>query len=258
MAEQADQEATAAASEATANAGDAAGTGSDTSNEWFQAIQTGCGFIGKKVGMTRMPDGDFLAAVTLIKLEPQKITAVRTQAKNGYNAIQIGYYPKRPVRLTKPIIGQLRKAGLEDNFARFKEFRIAQPVDDQCIGKDLTISMVEDALADVKLLDVQGITKGRGFQGAIKRWGSKTGRSTHGSRFHRRPGSLGQRAAPGRVFKNRKQPGQMGGVKRTVQNMRVLAIDKELNVIAVCGSVPANKGSYLVISPAVKHRKLTG
>lgn len=230
----------------------------DKTGNWLVAIQADCGFVGKKIGMTRMPDGDSLAAVTLIKLEKQKVTAVRTIAKNGYNAVQIGYYPKRPVRLGKPDIGRLRKAGIEDSFARFREFRVAQSVDDQHIGKDLTINMVADALAEAKLLDVQGITKGRGFQGAIKRWGSKTGRSTHGSRFHRRPGSLGQRAAPGRVFKNRKQPGQMGGVRCTMQNMRVLAIDKELDLIAVRGSVPANKGAYVIMRPAVKHRTRAG
>ena len=220
--------------------------------------QGDCGFIGKKIGMTRIPDGDALAAVTLIKLAEQKVTAVRTQEKNGYNAIQVGYYSKRPLRLNKPDIGRLRKAGIEDSFARFREFRIAQPVDDKCVGESLTINMVEDALTTTKLLDVQGVTKGRGFQGAIKRWGSKTGRRTHGSRFHRRPGALGGRAAPGRVFKNRKQPGQMGGVQSTVQNLRVLAIDKELNLIAVRGSIPANKGSYVVMRPAIKHRKQAG
>lgn len=228
----------------------------DETGSWCAqaGIQADCGFIGKKIGMTRIPDGDALAAVTLIKLEEQKVTAVRTIAKNGYNAVQIGYYPKRPVRLGKPDIGRLRKAGIADNFARFREFRVAQPVDDKYVGKALTIGMVDETLAKIKLLDVQGVSKGRGFQGAIKRWGSKTGRSTHGSRFHRRPGSLGQRAAPGRVFKNRKQPGQMGGVKCTTQNMRVLAIDKELNLIAVRGSVPANKGTYVVMRPAIKNR----
>ena len=208
-----------------------------------------CGFIGKKIGMTRIPDGDALSAVTIISFEEQKITAVRTTQKDGYDAVQVGYYPKKAMLLRKPDVGRLRKAGLEDNFSRFKEFKTTTTPDADCIGNPLTIDMLEN----IKVLDVQGIVKGRGYQGAIKRWGFQRGRETHGSRFHRRPGSLGVRTAPGRVFKNKKMPGQMGNVKRTTQNMRVLAIDKEQRVIAVRGAVPGSSGSYIVLRPAAKH-----
>lgn len=208
------------------------------------------GFVGRKAGMTRVPHEGELAAVTLIKLEEQKITAIMNVEQHGYAAVQVSYRPCKDKVLNKADRARLRKAGITDNFARSKEFRSEQPVPVECMGAQLTVAM----LKDVKLLDVQGIVKGRGFQGAIKRWGHKTGRRTHGSRFHRRPGSLGGRAAPARVFKNKKLPGQMGNVKRTVQNLPVLAIDDEQQVIAVKGAVPGQRGGYVTLKPAVKVR----
>ena len=206
------------------------------------------GLVGRKVGMTRIPHEDELAAVTLIKIEAQKVTAVMNEAKNGYHALQISYDTCKEKKLRQAERGRLRKAGITENFARSKEFRSEQPLPDNCVGTALTIDM----LKDVKLLDVQGIVKGRGFQGAVKRWGHKTGKRTHGSRFHRRPGSLGGRAAPARVFKNKKLPGQMGNVNRTIQNLPVLAIDNEQNLVAVKGSVPGQRGGFVILKPAVK------
>ncbi len=204
--------------------------------------------IGRKAGMTRIPHEGELAAVTLIKVETQKIIAIMNAERNGYHALKIGYDVRKEKRLRKPDRGRLRKAGIGDNFIRSKEFRSAQPLPDDCVGTALNVEM----LREVKLLDVQGIVKGRGFQGAVKRWGHKTGRRTHGSRFHRRPGSLGGRAAPARVFKNKKLPGQMGNVRCTVQSLKVLAVDSEQRVVAVKGAVPGQRGGYVVLKPAIK------
>ena len=240
--------------EATETTGDA--VTSDTQTEATATDDTSSdtpaldlyGLVGRKVGMTRIPHEDELAAVTLIKVETQKVTAVMNAAKNGYHALQIGYDTCKEKKLRQADRGRLRKAGIDENFARTKEFRSEQPVPDDCVGTPLTIAM----LKDVKLLDVQGVVKGRGFQGAVKRWGHKTGKRTHGSRFHRRPGSLGGRAAPARVFKNKKLPGQMGNINRTIQNLPVLAIDSEQNLVAVKGSVPGQRGGFVILKPAVK------
>ena len=206
------------------------------------------GFVGRKAGMTRIPHDGELAAVTLIKIEEQKISAVMNTEKNGYDAVQVSYRVGKEKKLTRADRGRLRKVDIAENFTRGKEFRSATPVPADCLGKTLTIDM----LKDVPRLDVQGVVKGRGFQGVVKRWGHKKGRRTHGSRFHRRPGSLGGRAAPARVFKNKKLPGQMGNVNCTVQNLRVLAVDSEQQVVAVKGAVPGQRGSYVLLKPAVK------
>lgn len=208
------------------------------------------GLIGRKAGMTRIPHEGELSAVTLIKIETQKVIAVMNAARNGYDALKIGYDMRKEKQLCKPDRGRLRKAGISENFARSKEFRSGEPVPDDCVGSVLDVDM----LKDVKRLDVQGITKGRGFQGVVKRWGHKTGRRTHGSRFHRRPGSLSGRAAPARVFKNKKLPGQTGNVKRTVQNLKVLAIDTEQRIVAVKGAVPGQRGGFVLLKPAIKAR----
>ena len=209
------------------------------------------GLIGRKAGMTRIPHEGELSAVTLIRVETQKVIAVMNAERNGYHALKIGYDIRKEKKLSQPDRGRLRKAGISENFVHSKEFRSEQPLSDDCVGSALTVDM----LKDVKLLDVQGIVKGRGFQGVVKRWGHKKGRRTHGSRFHRRPGSLGGRAAPARVFKNKKLPGQMGNVNRTVQNLKVLAIDAEQRIVAVKGAVPGHRGGFVVIKPAVKARK---
>ena len=208
------------------------------------------GFIGRKAGMTRIPDGGRLSSVTLIRLEEQKITKVLTKDKDGYDAIQVGYFAKKDKALTKADHARLRRVEITDNFSRFREFRTAEPVPADSLGVSLHIDMLQD----VKMLDVQGIVKGRGFQGAIKRWGYKTGRRTHGSRFHRRPGSLGCRTSPGRVFKNKRMPGHMGSTQQTIQNLQVMGIDSEQQVVAVKGAVPGNRGGYVVLKPAVKMR----
>lgn len=204
------------------------------------------GLVGRKVGMTRLPDGDNLVAVTLIKLEQQAVTKILTVDRDGYEAVQVGYYGKKERSLNKADIARLRKVGIDNNYARCREFRTAEEVSTEMLGKSLSV----DLLKDIKMLDVQGITKGRGCQGAIKRWNHKTGRRTHGSRFHRRPGALGGRSQPGRVFKNKKMPGHMGAVNRTIQNLRVLGIDEQQQIVAVKGAIPGQRGGFVVVRPS--------
>lgn len=207
------------------------------------------GIIAKKVGMTRvLDDAGQMVPVTLLKIEEQSITKILTPEKDGYHGIQIGYYVKPEHRLNKPDTARLKKANIEKTFSKFKEFRLSQDIEGFEVGKALDAS----ALGEVSAVDVTGITKGHGFEGAITRWGHATGRRTHGSHFHRRPGSLGMRSTPGRVFKNKKMPGHMGVAQRTIQNLKVVDIDADSNVIALKGSVPGHRDGFVVVKPSIK------
>ena len=206
------------------------------------------GLVVRKVGMTRMVDADGkLIPVTLLKVEEQKVTKILTQEKNGYQGYQVGFFKKSEKNLTKADVNRLRKDSIEENFARFKEFRTPEQ-----FSVDLGTAMTAEQFKEVAAVDVTGITKGRGFQGAVKRWNASIGRMTHGSRFHRRPGSLGQCTTPGRVYKNKHQPGHMGVVTRTVKNVRVMDVDTENNLIAIKGSVPGHREGLLEIRPTNK------
>ena len=210
---------------------------------------TTAGLIAKKIGMTRMVDAEGqMTAVTLLQVEPQKVTKLLTEERDGYLGYQIGYFPKREKHLNKADITRLRKSDITDNFSRFKEFRVQQ------LGELLVGTAVEFTkfFEGVSSVDVTGITKGCGFSGAHKRWNSAVGRMSHGSRFHRRPGSLGMRSTPGRVFKNRHQPGQEGNTQTTIQNLQVLDVDQTNNVVAVRGSVPGHKDGFLIVRPSIK------
>jgi large subunit ribosomal protein L3 len=207
------------------------------------------GIIAQKIGMTRMVDDQgTMTPVTLLQVAKQKVTKVITPEREGYHAIQIGYWEKPEKRLRKPDISRLRKAGVEENFTRFNEFRLDAALPEAVVGAELKI----DAFEGVKTIDCVGLTKGRGFQGAIKRWGSARGRMTHGSCYHRRTGSIGSNTSPARVFKNKKMPGHMGCEQITIQNLKVMVVDKEQNIIAVKGSVPGFRNGYVVIKPSVK------
>lgn len=206
------------------------------------------GLIAKKIGMTRVVDeqGDFVP-VTLLQVEPQKVTKVLDKERDGYCGYQVGYATKKAKSLTKADVNRLRKVEVEDNFSSFCEFR----TDEDC-ARQVGELLNHEVLKDTPFLDITGLTKGRGFQGAVKRWNSSIGRMTHGSRFHRRPGSLGQCTTPGRVFKNKKQPGHMGTNQVTLKNLQVVRIDSVNNLIAVKGSVPGHNNSYLKLVPTNK------
>ena len=212
---------------------------------------TTAGLIAKKIGMTRMidPQGR-VTAVTLLQIEQQKVTKKLTLEKDGYEAFQVGYDVKRAKHLSKADLGRLNKASVEEKFSKFREFRVPSGISSPELGCSLEI----EALEGVTAIDVTGITKGRGFSGAHVRWNSAVGRMSHGSRFHRSPGSLGMRSTPGKVMKNRHQPGQYGAEQITLLNLDVLDLDKDSKVIAVRGSVPGHKDGFLVIRPSIKTR----
>lgn len=202
------------------------------------------GLVAKKVGMTSIPNKNGeVVPVTLLKIENQKVTKILNMEKDGYCGFQVGYQKKREKHLTKADLTRLTKVGVEEKYASFCEFRTLELPESLNVGDKIGAEMFKDVAA----VDVTGHTKGRGFQGAVKRWGASIGRMTHGSRFHRRPGSLGQCTTPGRVFKNKPQPGHMGVEKRTTRNLVVLDVDLEKNIIAVKGSVPGNRKSYIEI-----------
>lgn len=208
--------------------------------------RTDKGIIAKKIGMTRIVDDKgVMVPVTLLEVQDQKVTKILTEERDGYNGFQVGYFTKAEKNLTKPDVTRLRKSSIQDNYARFKEFRTATPVE----GLEVGAAFTAELFAEVAAVDVSGSTKGRGFQGSVKRWGSRIGRMTHGSRFHRRPGSLGQCTTPGRVYKNKKMPGQYGDIRKTVKNLQVLKVDTDMNVIAVKGSTPGNKNGFIEIRP---------
>ena len=240
------------------------------------------GLIARKVGMTRVVDDQGrMVPVTLLRVEDQKITKQLLQDKNGYEAVQVGYFSKAEKNLNKADIARLRKVGIQDNYSRFIEFRVAleslkkaeaapaekaEATEASAEAKEgeepaaasadtsykVGSSVGVELLSGVKNLDITGIVKGRGFQGAIRRHGFRTGRRTHGSHFHRRPGSLGCRTTPGRVMKNKKMPGHMGTNKVTIQNLKIVDIDTDARTVAIRGSVPGYRDGYLVIKPSGK------
>ena len=206
------------------------------------------GLIAKKIGMTQVAlESGKIVPVTLLQIANQKVTKVLSGEKDGYEAYQVGYFEKAEKNLRKPDLGRLRKNSVDENFSRFTEFRTNGEA-----GVKVGEALTAEHLKGIEALDVTGITKGRGFQGSVKRWGSTIGRMTHGSRFHRRPGSLGANTSPGRVMKNKHQPGQMGVVKRTALNVKVVNIDVENNVIAVRGSIPGWREGFVEIRESVR------
>ena len=206
------------------------------------------GLVAKKIGMTRMVDKHgHLIAVTLLQIENQKITKILTKDRDGYDAYQIGFKETKEKNLCKPDIGRMRKVNITDNFTTFKEFRTDAPV-----AIELGAQLTTEILNGVTAVDVTGITKGRGFTGSVKRWDTAVGRWSHGSRFHRSPGSLGTRTTPGRVFRGKPVPGHYGVEQVTIQNLNVMHVDAENSLVAVTGAVPGHRNGYLFIKPSVK------
>ena len=203
------------------------------------------GFIAKKVGMSRFAlESGEMVAVTLVKLEAQKVTKLLSEGRDGYDAYQLGYEVKASKNLSKADLGRLKKEGVEETFSKFSEVRLDGVAEGLEVGQAATL----ESLKGVDMVNVSGVVKGRGFQGAVKRWGATIGRMSHGSRFHRRPGSLGQCTSPGRVFKNKHQPGRMGNNVRTVKNIKIVDVDHDANVVALKGSLPGANGGYIRIT----------
>ena len=208
--------------------------------------------IGKKVGMTQIFDekGN-VVPVTVIEAGPCTVVQVKTEETDGYNAVQLGYGFVKEYKVNKPEAGHFAKAGVKAT-KHLREFRTCP----ECSG-DYTVGaeVKADAFVAGDMVDIQGVTKGKGFQGVIKRHGQHRGPIGHGSMYHRRPGSMGATSTPGRVFKGKKLPGHMGRVTVTIQNLDVVRVDMDKNVILVKGSVPGAKGSLLKIRASVKAAK---
>lgn len=205
------------------------------------------GIIGKKIGMTQIFDekGN-VVPVTVIEAIPNVVAQVKTVETDGYNSIQLGYGEVKDKHINKPEKGHFTKAGLAAK-KHLREFRV-EDVENYKVGDEVKADIFEAG----EKIDVQGTTKGKGFQGVIKRHGQHRGPMGHGSMYHRRPGSMGSTSTPGRVFKGKKLPGHMGRVTVTIQNLDVVRVDMDKNVILVKGSVPGAKGAILKIKSAVK------
>ena len=207
------------------------------------------GILGKKLGMTQIfTEEGIVVPVTVVEAGPNVVTQVKTVEKDGYNAIQVGFEDAKEKSLNKPQKGHLAAANVLKK--RLKEFRV-DAVEEFTVGQEIKA----DLFAAGEKIDVTGTSKGKGFQGPIKRHGQSRGPESHGSRYHRRPGSMGACSYPGRVFKNKKLAGHMGSVKVTVQNLEVVRVDADKNFILVKGAIPGAKGSVVTLKEAVKASK---
>ena len=208
------------------------------------------GIVGRKAGMSRMFTEDGRAVpVTLIEATPNRITQIKTVETHGYSAVQVTAGVKRASLLTKPATGHLAKAKVEAGRGLW-ELRVEA---DQIGGYEVGGEIKADIFSEGQIVDVQGVTKGKGFQGTIKRWNFKMGDATHGNSLsHRAPGSIGQRQTPGRVFPGKKMAGHMGHVTQTTQNLRVVKVDAERGLIAVRGAIPGAPGGDVIVRPTSK------
>jgi len=204
--------------------------------------------IGKKVGMTQIYDeAGVLIPVTVIEAGPCVVTAVKTAERDGYTALQLGFGSRKAKNVTKAVAGHLGKAGVTGDRlpAVLREFRTAEVLEP---GSEVKA----DVFAEGDFIDVVGTTKGRGFQGVVKRWNFGGGRASHGGAWERRPGSIGCCEWPGRVNKGKRMAGHYGNDRRTVQNLKIVKIMAEDNVLLVRGAVPGANGGILLLSGARK------
>lgn len=203
------------------------------------------GLIAKKVGMTQVFDENGnLTPVTVIQVEPNKVVALKSKENCGYDAVVLGIGDLKKNKVSKPYAGQFSADIAPKRY--LKEFRDFEK--EVAVGDEIGLELFEG----VRFLDVTATSKGKGFQGVMKRWGFHGGRATHGSKFHREAGGTGQCTSPGHSFKNVKMPGHMGCDRITVQNLRIVKIDPELKVVMVRGSVPGIKNCTLIVKSAVK------
>lgn len=210
------------------------------------------GLVGRKSGMTRVFTEDGVSTpVTVIEIEPNRITQVKTPEVDGYTALQITTGERKQARVSKPQGGHFAKASVPAGRGLW-EFRLdAKGVSSEelAVGAELSLEQFEAG----QKVDVQGVSKGKGFAGAIKRWNFRGQDNTHGNSIsHRAPGSIGQCQTPGRVFKGKKMSGHMGNVKTTTQNLEIVRIDADQNLLLIKGAVPGPAGGDVVVRPAVK------
>ena len=201
--------------------------------------------LGRKIGMTQVWDeNDNVVPVTVIQAGPCTVSQVKTEATDGYCAVQIGYGEIKPKHVNQPMAGHFAKAGVEP-MKYLREVRVPEG-EEHHVGEVVTVAAFEG----VKKVDVIGTSKGKGFQGRIKRWGQRRGPMTHGSHIQRHPGSIGQCAYPSRVIKGMKMAGQTGNARVTVRNLTVVRIDAEQNLMLVKGAVPGGKNALVAIRMA--------
>ena len=204
------------------------------------------GLIGIKLGMTQIFAADGrLIPVTVVEAGPCHVVTKKTTEKDGYEAIQLSFKDAKEKHLTKPVLGHFKKNGVSParHMVEFKGEMGAIKA-----GEEFTVEIFKEG----DLIDVSGMTKGKGFQGVVKRHKFAGGPATHGSMFHRAPGSIGSSAYPSRVRKNKRLPGHMGNKKRTIQNLEVVGVRKEDNLLLIRGAVPGSKGSLVIVKKAVK------
>lgn len=203
--------------------------------------------LGKKIGMTQIftEDGN-VVPVTVVEAGPLSVVQKKTEDKDGYNAVQVGFIKAKDNKVNKPKKGHFDKAGVE--YKKFlREFR-TDDLEQFEIGQEIKADVFESG----DKVDVTGVSKGKGFQGVIKRHNQSRGPMTHGSHFHRRPGSMGAASDPSKVFKGKKLPGHMGHEKVTVSNLEVVRVDAEKNLLLIKGAVPGPRGGFLTIKKSIK------
>jgi large subunit ribosomal protein L3 len=210
------------------------------------------GLVGRKCGMTRIftADGESIP-VTVIEALPNRVAQVKTEESDGYRAVQVTTGSRKPSRVARAQAGHYARAGTEPGRGLW-EFRLAgDEGDGLAAGAELKV----DVFADGQVVDVAGITIGKGFAGAVKRHNFRTQDATHGNSLsHRAPGSIGQNQSPGRVFKGKRMAGHMGAVKATAQNLTVVRVDAERNLLLIKGAVPGARGGSVIVRPAAKAR----
>ena len=208
------------------------------------------GIVGRKRGMTRIFTEEGIAIpVTVIEVQPNRVTQLKTPEIDGYRAIQVTCGHRPAHRVTKPLAGHFAKAGVEAGESLW-EFRLTESeLPDIQVGKEITVSLFTQG----QKVDVSGTTKGKGFAGTVKRHHFRTQDASHGNSLsHRVPGSIGQNQTPGRVFKGKRMAGHLGHVKQTIQNLEVAAVDNEKSLLLVKGAIPGAPGGNVIIHPAIK------
>ena len=210
------------------------------------------GVVGRKSGMTRIfTDEGTSIPVTVIEVEPNRITQIKTVASDGYSAIQFAVGERKASRVSKPLIGHYAKANVAAGRLLWESRVPEGELESVNVGDEMTVSVFEAG----QVVDVTGQSKGKGFAGAVKRWNFRMQDATHGNSLsHRAPGSIGQCQTPGRVFKGKKMAGHMGAERVTVQNLEIVRVDAERNLLLIRGAVPGAPGSDVLVKPAVKAR----
>ena len=207
------------------------------------------GLLGRKIGMTRIFTTEGISVpVSVVEVKPNRVSQLKSIESDGYNAVQLTGGTKKSSHVNKPLTGHFAKAEIEAG-DMLCEYRV-NALDDFSLGKVITVA---DVFTDGQLVDVSGVTKGKGFAGTVKRHNFRTQDATHGnSRSHRVPGSIGQNQSPGRVFKGKKMAGHMGNKRCTVQTLELVRVDSERNLLLIKGAIPGAPGARVEIKPAVK------